>query len=48
MQEIEFYLQYLDIDVEDKYLCDYTEDAYATEILESKYVKVSVDNIAAQ
>ena len=48
MQRIEIDLHYLDINVKDKYLCDDTIDAYASEILESKYRKVSVDNIAAK
>ena len=39
---------YLDIDVKDKYLCDDTIDAYVSEILESKYRKVLVDDVAAK
>ena len=48
MQRIKIDLNYLDIDVEDKYLCDDKIDTYASEILESKYGKVSVDNVAAK
>ena len=48
MQRIKIDLHYLNIDVEDKYLCDDMIDAYASEILESNYRKVLVDNIAAK
>ena len=39
--------QHFDFNVEDKYLCDDKMDNYASDILESKYGKVSVDNVAA-
>ena len=46
MQEFETKLHYLDVDVEDEYLCDkHVKESFAAEILQSKYRKVSVDNV---
>ena len=47
MQNIKIDLHYLDINVKDEYICDDAMDAYATDILESKYRKVLVNNVAA-
>ena len=47
MQNIKIDLHYLDTNVKDEYICNDAMDAYATNILESKYVKVSVNNVVA-
>ena len=46
MQEFEME-QHFDFDIKDKYLCDDKMDNYASNILNSKYGKVSVDNVIA-
>ena len=47
MQEFGTELHYLDMDVEDEYLCNkHIEESFAVEILQSKYGKVSVDEVA--
>ena len=47
MQEFETELHYLDMDVEDEYLCDeHIGESFAAEILQSKYGEVLVHNVA--
>ena len=47
MQEFKMELHYLDVDVEDEYLCDkHVKESFAAEILQRKYNKMSVDEVA--
>ena len=47
MQEFETEIHYLNVAVEDEYLCNkHVEESFAVEILQSKYIKVLVDDVA--